>query len=176
MTIGTVRSEFLDAVPAEIQDLLHWYDAGRSQAPPTQQMIEVASHLLGAIREDGAFERSRELEPGNSDKNIGAFISEAFTYHQLGLYEDEVRCCEGAVLSDQPDRRLWLFYGVALDAAGGKEEEGLSIMDKEYTADLLIGKPLKLQHVFAGVQTAFPQRRETWRNRISESDSLIGNT
>lgn len=121
-----------------------------------------------------AFERSRELEPGNSGKNIRAFIGEAFTYHLLGLYEDEVRCCANAVLSDESDPRLWLFYGFAVDAAGRKEE-ALSIMDKAYNAYLLTGKPLELQHIFAGVQTAFPQHRGTCRDRLSGSHSLRGN-
>ena len=238
MTVGTERSEFLEDVPAEIRDLLDWYGAGRPQAPPTQQMIEFASHFLGAIHEDGAvipmniavsaphmlglilfhhlrspgdtgawlnlglslrrmtihradipedvkekrlalalraFERSRELEPGNAGKNIRAFIGEAFTYHQLGLYEDEVRCCAGAVLADELDPRLWLFYGFALDAAGRKEE-ALSIMDKAYAAYLLTGKPLELQHVFAGLQTALSQHSGTCRTGISRSHSLTGNT
>jgi hypothetical protein len=170
----------LDDVPLEIRDLLDWYGAGRPQAPPTQQMIEFASHFLGAIHEDGAlipmnivvsaphmlglilfhhlrsrddtgawlnlglslrrmttqrtdvpedvkekrlylalraFEHSRELEPGNSGKNIRAFIGVAFTYHQLGLYEDEAHCSASAVLADP---RLWLFYGFVLEAARKK--------------------------------------------------------
>src|SRR5215469_2924117 len=53
MTIRT-QSEFLDDVPVEIRGLLDWYGAGRPQAPPTQQMIQFASQLLGAIHEDGA--------------------------------------------------------------------------------------------------------------------------
>ena len=237
-TTGTERSEFLEDVPVEIRDLLDWYDSGQPQSPPTQQIIDFASHFLGAIHEDGAlipmniaasaphmlglilfhhlrspgdtsawlnlglslrrmtiqradvpedvkekrlslalraFEHSRELQPGNCGKNIRAFIGEAFTYHQLGLYEDEVRCCASAVLADELDPRLWLFYGFALDAAGRKEE-ALSIMDKAYNAYLLTGKPLELQHVFAEVQIAFPQNRGTCRNRISGSHSLTGNT
>ena len=236
MNIGTERSDFLDDVPVEIRDLLDWYGAGRPQALPTQQMIEFASHFLGAIHEDGAlipmnvalsaphmlglilfhhirspddtgawlnlglslrrmtihhadvpedvkekrlslalraFEHSRELEPGNCGKNIRAFIGEAFTYHQLGLYEDEVRCCASAVFADELDPRLWLLYGFALDAAGRKEE-AVSIMDKAHNVYLLTGKPLELQHVFAGVQTVFPRHGETCRSRISVSH-LIGN-
>jgi len=236
--VTTIGSAFLDDVPVEIQDLLNWYGTGQPQAPPIQQMIEFASHFLGAIHEDGAlipmniavsaphmlglillhhvrspddtgawlnlglslrrmtihradvpndvkerrlslalraFERSRELEPRNSGKNIRAFIGEAFTYHQLGSYEDEVRCCASAVLTDELDPRLWLFYGFALNAAG-REEEALSIMDEAYNVYLLTGKPHELQDVFAEVQTAFSQHTGTCRSRTSGSHSLTGNT
>jgi hypothetical protein len=226
-SIGAETSEFLEDVPVEIRDLLDWYGAGRPHAP-AQEMIEFASHFLGAMHEDGAlipmnvevpaphmlglvllhhlrnpddtgawlnlglalrrmtlhhedvpedvkrrrlllaikaFERSRELEPGNSGKNIRVFIGEAFTYHQLRLYEDEVRCCVSAVEIDSSDPRLWLFYGFALEAAGRKDE-GLSIMDKAYEAYLLAGKPVELDHVFAGVKTVLPPHRGMCRKQF----------
>jgi tetratricopeptide (TPR) repeat protein len=118
--------------------------------------------LLLALK---ALERSRTLEPRNVGKNIRAFIGEAFSCHQLGLYEDEVRCCASAVEIDRSDPRLWLFYLFALDAAGRKEE-ALSVAETAYEAYVSAGKPVELQHVFAGVQTALPQRRGTCRNRF----------
>jgi tetratricopeptide (TPR) repeat protein len=112
-----------------------------------------------------AFTRSMELDPGNVGKNIRVFIGEAFTFHQLGLYEDEVRCCVSAVEADSSDPRLWLFYGFALKAAGRKDE-ALSIMDKAFEAYLLAGEPAELDHVFAGVKTVFRPHRGTCRKHV----------
>jgi tetratricopeptide (TPR) repeat protein len=109
--------------------------------------------LLGALE---ALERSRELEPENTGKNIRAWIGEAFTHHQLGLYEDEIRCCARVLEADRSDPRLWLFYGFALEAAGRKAE-ALSVMDQAYEAYLMAGEPDELKDVFVGVQTALPR-------------------
>jgi hypothetical protein len=38
-----------------------------------------------------AFERCLRLEPGDSGKNIRAWTCKAFTYHLLGLHDEEVR-------------------------------------------------------------------------------------
>ena len=103
-----------------------------------------------------ALKRSRELDPENTGKNIRASIGEAFTYHQLALYEDEVRCCARALEADRSDPKLWLFYGFALDAAGRKTE-ALSVMDCAHEAYLSAGEPNELRDVFAGVQTAMPR-------------------
>ena len=100
-----------------------------------------------------AFERCLRLDPGNKGKNVRAWTGKAFTYHQLGLRDDEVRCCTRALEADRSDPKLWLFYGFALRAAG-KAEEASSVMDNAYDAYLMAGEPEELRDVFAGVQSA----------------------
>lgn len=104
-----------------------------------------------------AFERSLQLEPENNGKNMRAWTGEAFAYHQLGLYEDQVRCCSRALDAERSDPRLWMFYAFALRAAGRKGE-ALSIMDDAYEAYLMAGEPAELRDVFADVKSA-PARR-----------------
>jgi tetratricopeptide (TPR) repeat protein len=93
------------------------------------------------------------LEPDNNGKNIRAWTGEAFAYHQLGLYEDEMRCCSRALDAGRSDPWLWLFYAYALEAAGRKRE-ALSIMDDAYEAYLMAGEPAELRGVFADVKSA----------------------
>lgn len=103
-----------------------------------------------------AFDRCLRLEPGNIGKNIRAWTGKAFTYHQLGLHDEEVSCCSRALNSDRSDPKLWLFYGFALKAAGRKGE-ALSVMDNAYETYVAAGEPEDLRDVFAGVRTALPR-------------------
>ena len=103
-----------------------------------------------------AFDRCLCLEPGNIGKNIRAWTGKAFTYHQLGLHDEEVSCCLRALNSDRSDSKLWLFYGFALKAAG-RESEALSVMDNAYETYVAAGEPENLRDVFAGVRTALPR-------------------
>jgi len=98
-----------------------------------------------------ALERSLHLEPDNGGKNIRAWTGESFTYHALGLYEDEVRCCSLALEADRSDPKLWLFYGFALRSAGRKGE-ALSVMDDAYQAYVEAGEPEELRTVFADIR------------------------
>lgn len=100
-----------------------------------------------------ALDRCLRLEPDNARKNIRAWTGKAFTYHQLGLYDEEVSCCSRALDSDRSDPKLWLIYGFALGAAGRKEE-ALLVMDKAYDAYVRSGEPQELREAFAGVQPA----------------------
>ena len=99
-----------------------------------------------------AFDRCLWLQPDNIGKNVRAWTGKAFTYHQLGSYNEEVSCCLRALDSDSSDPKLWLFYGFALKAAGRKCE-ALSVMDNAYEAFLAAGEPEDLRDVFAGVRT-----------------------
>lgn len=103
-----------------------------------------------------AFDRCLHLEPGNIGRNIRAWTGKAFTYHQLGLHDEEVSCCSRALDSDTSDPKLWLFYGFALRAAGRKSE-ALSVMDNAYETYVAAGEPEDLRDVFAGVRTALPR-------------------
>src|SRR5262249_41991302 len=103
-----------------------------------------------------AFDRCLRLEPGNTGKNIRAWTAKAFTYHQLGLHDEEVSCCSRALNSDTSDPKLWLFYGFALEAAGRKSE-ALSVMDNAYRTYMAAGELEDLRDVFAGVRTALPR-------------------
>ena len=117
----------------------------------TQDSEQVNQRRLYCALE--AFERSLQLEPDNNGKNIRAWTGEAFAYHQLGLYEDEIRCCSRALDAGRSDPWLWLFYAYALEAAGRKRE-ALSIMDDAYEAYLMAGEPAELRGVFADVKSA----------------------
>ena len=103
-----------------------------------------------------AFDRCLRLEPSNIGKNIRAWTGKAFTYHQLGLHDEEVSCCSRALDSDSSDPKLWLAYGFALKAAGRKSE-ALSVMDNAYEAYVAAGEPDDLRDVFAGVRPAPPR-------------------
>ena len=98
-----------------------------------------------------ALERSLQLDPDNTGKNIRAWTGESFAYHALGLYEDEVRCSSRALETDRSDPKLWLLYGFALRSAGRKGE-ALSVMDDAYQAYVAAGEPEELRSVFAGVR------------------------
>lgn len=98
-----------------------------------------------------SFERSLQLEPENNGKNIRAWIGQALTYHQLGLHEDEVRCCLHALDADRSDPSLWLFYAFALGAAG-REKEAHSVIDDAYKAYVEAGEPEGLRYLFADVK------------------------
>ena len=121
----------------------------------TQDSEQVNRRRLRCALE--AFERSLQLEPDNNGKNIRAWIGEAFAYHQLGLYGDEIRCCSRALDSERSNTWLWLLYAYALGAAGRKRE-ALSIMDDAYEAYLMAGEPAELRDVFDDVKSA-PARR-----------------
>ena len=207
------ESKFLVGAPAEIREVLDWYESGQTQRPRAE-ITEFARKFLGAMQDDGAviparhagsaaktlalvllhhrrkpedagawlnlglalhrmacyrtqdpervnrqrlhcaleaFERSLQLEPENKGKNIRAWTGEGFAYHQLGRFEDQVRCCSSALNAGRSDPRLWLFYAYALGAAGRKRE-ALSIMDGAYEAYLMAGEPDELRDVFASVQ------------------------
>jgi tetratricopeptide (TPR) repeat protein len=98
-----------------------------------------------------ALERSVQLDPDNTGKNIRAWTGESFAYHALGSYEDEVRCSLLALKADRSDPKLWLLYGFALRSAGRKGE-ALSVMDDAYQAYVAAGEPEELRSVFAGVR------------------------
>ena len=107
-----------------------------------------SQHLLQSALE--SFDRSLQLEPDNTGKNIRACIGKALTYHQMGLFEDEVRCCLQALDADTSDPNLWLFYAFALGAAG-REAKALSVVEDAYNAYLRAGRPEGLQYLFAEI-------------------------
>ncbi len=98
-----------------------------------------------------SFERSLQSEPENNGKNIRAWIGQALTYHQMGLYGDEVRCCLQALDADRSDPSLWMFYAFALGAAG-KEAKALSVIDDAYEAYVSAGEPEGLRYLFADLE------------------------
>ena len=103
--------------------------------------------LQSALR---SFEWSLELEPENRPKNVRAWVGRAFTYHQLGRFEDEVSSCSQAVELDRSDPNLWLLYSFALRSAG-KQQEALAAVEDGYQAYLMAGQPKELRHLFADV-------------------------
>ena len=109
-------------------------------------------HLQYALE---SFDRSLQLEPDNTGKNIRAWIGRALTYHQMGLYEDEVRCCLQALDADRSDPSLWLFYAFALGAAG-REAKALSVIEDAYKAYVQAGEPEGLRYLFADIVPGRP--------------------
>lgn len=104
-----------------------------------------------------AFDRSLRLDPDSNGKNIRAWTGKSFTYHLLGLYEEELQCCTHALEADRSDPKLWLFYGVALRSAGRKDE-AVSMMDDAYDAYVKAGKPEELREAFGDIPSASPRR------------------
>ena len=111
-----------------------------------------------------SFDRSLQLEPDNAGKNIRAFIGKALTYHQMGLFEDEVRCCLQALDADRSDPSLWLFYAFALNAAG-REAKALSVIEDAYDAYVKAGEPEGLRHIFADIAPGRPSV-DVFRKRV----------
>jgi tetratricopeptide (TPR) repeat protein len=117
--------------------------------------------LQGAL---DCFERSLQLDPENAGKNIRARIGQALTYHQMGLYEDEVRCCLQALDADRSDPSLWLLYAFALGTVG-REKEAHSAIEDAYKAYVKAGEPEGLRHLFAGIEPGRPPI-EVLRKRV----------
>ena len=111
-----------------------------------------------------SFGRSLQLEADNTGKNIRAWIGQALTYHQMGLYEDEVRCCLQALDADRSDPSLWLFYAFALGAAG-REAKALSVIEDAYKAYVQAGEPEGLRYLFADIVPGSPSI-EVLRKRV----------
>src|SRR5438445_9889491 len=110
------------------------------------------------------FERSLQFEPENNGKNIRAWIGQALTYHQMGTYEDEVRCCLQALDADRSDPSLWLFYAFALNAAG-REAKALSVIEDAYQAYVKAGEPEGLRYLFADIVPGSPSV-EVFRKQV----------
>lgn len=104
-------------------------------------------HLQYALE---SFDRSLQLEPDNTGKNIRAWIGQALTYHRMALYEDKVSCCLQALDADRSDPSLWLFYAFALGAAG-REAKALSVIEDAYKAYDQAGEPEGLRYLFADI-------------------------
>lgn len=117
--------------------------------------------LQGAL---DCLERSLQLDPENAGKNIRAWIGQALTYHQMGLYEDEVRCCLQALDADRSDPSLWLLYAFALGTVG-REKEAHSAIEDAYKAYVKAGEPEGLRHLFAGIEPGRPPI-EVLRKRV----------
>jgi tetratricopeptide (TPR) repeat protein len=104
------------------------------------------------------------LEPENNGKNIRAWIGQALTYHQMGLYENEVTSCLQALDADRSDPSLWLFYAFALGAAG-REAKALSVVEDAYKAYVEAGEPEGLRYLFADIGRG-KSPIEVLRNRV----------
>ncbi|GEM_PF-2108378 len=135
-----------------------------------RRMVLCQVHDTGATNESlvqnalHCFDRSLQLEPDNKGKNVRAWIGKALTYHQMGLFEEEVKCCLQALDSDRSDPSLWLFYAFALSAAG-REAKALSVIEDAYDAYVKAGEPEGLRHLFADIGPGRPSS-EVFRKRV----------
>jgi tetratricopeptide (TPR) repeat protein len=213
-TVTDLESRFLGDLPAEIRDVLNWFDCELAREDPSDELRDFAGRFLAAMHDDGAvlpeisgasaprtlvlvllhhltnpqsagawlnlglalrrmalyrtqdaehinrrrlllsieaLDRSLQLDPDNTGKNIRAWTGQSFAYHLLALYEDEVRCCLRSLEADRSDPKLWLLYGFALRSVGRKGE-ALSVLDDAYQAYVEAGEPEDLRSVFAGIR------------------------
>lgn len=143
-----------------------WLNLGLALRRMALCQVSDTNHTNGSLLQNAlhCFDRSLQLEPDNKGKNIRACIGKALTYHQMGLFEDEVRCCLQALDADRSDPSLWLFYAFALNAAG-REAKALSVIDDAYDAYVKAGEPEGLRHLFADIGPGRPSG-EVFRKRV----------
>jgi tetratricopeptide (TPR) repeat protein len=53
-TTTDAENQFLENMPGEIKEVLHWYADGQSRIPASKSVAEFAGRFLGGIYEDGA--------------------------------------------------------------------------------------------------------------------------
>jgi tetratricopeptide (TPR) repeat protein len=53
-TATDAENQFLEHMPGEIKEVLHWYVDGQSRVPASESMTEFAGRFLGGMYEDGA--------------------------------------------------------------------------------------------------------------------------
>ena len=143
-----------------------WLNLGLALRRMALCQVHDTNHTIDRLLHNAleSFDRSLQLEPDNKGKNIRACIGKALTYHQMGLFEDEVRCCSQALDADRSDPSLWLFYAFALNAAG-REAKALSVIEDAYDAYVKAGEPEGLRHLFADIGPGRPSG-EVFRKQV----------
>jgi tetratricopeptide (TPR) repeat protein len=88
-------------------------------------------------------DESLRLEPDN----VRAWTGRGFVFHQLGRYEEEIRCYRRALDIDSSNVELWLVYVNALRVAG-REDEAAAHLEEAYHGYLPAGQPQELREIF----------------------------
>jgi tetratricopeptide (TPR) repeat protein len=92
------ENQFLENMPGEIQNVLHWYADGQSRIPASKSVAEFAGRFLGGIYEDGAViptDLSASapevlaltlLQHRTSPLSAGAWLNLGFALRRAALY------------------------------------------------------------------------------------------
>jgi tetratricopeptide (TPR) repeat protein len=92
------ENEFLENMPGEIQEVLHWYADGQSRIPASKSVAEFAGRFLGGIYEDGAVVPTdlpasapevlalTLLQHRTSPLSAGAWLNLGFALRRAALY------------------------------------------------------------------------------------------
>jgi tetratricopeptide (TPR) repeat protein len=94
-------NQFLEHMPGEIKEVLHWYADGQSRVPASESMTEFAGRFLGGMYEDGAVVPTNLsasapellaltiLEHRASPLSTGAWLNLGFALRRVALYRPQ---------------------------------------------------------------------------------------
>ena len=97
-TTTDAENQFLEDMPGEVQEVLHWYAGGQSRIPATKSVAEFAGRFLGGIYEDGAIVPTdlsasapevlalTLLQHRTSPLSAGAWLNLGFALRRAALY------------------------------------------------------------------------------------------
>ena len=97
-TTTDAENQFLEGMPGEIKEVLHWYADGQSRIQASKSVAEFAGRFLGGIYEDGAViptDLSASapeilaltlLQHGTSPLSAGAWLNLGFALRRAALY------------------------------------------------------------------------------------------
>jgi len=97
-TTTDTENQFLEGMPGEIKEVLHWYADGQSRIPASKAVAEFAGRFLGGMYEDGAViptDLSASapevlaltlLQHRTSPLSAGAWLNLGFALRRAALY------------------------------------------------------------------------------------------
>ena len=97
-TVTETENQFLENMPGEIKEVLHWYADGQSRIPASKSVAEFAGRFLGGIYEDGAVVPTdlsasapevlalTILQHRTSPLSAGAWLNLGFALRRAALY------------------------------------------------------------------------------------------
>lgn len=98
MTTTDAESQFLENMPSEIKEVLHWYAGGKPRVPASKSVADFAGRFLGGIYEDGAVVPTdlsasapevlalALLQHRTSPLSAGAWLNLGFALRRAALY------------------------------------------------------------------------------------------
>jgi tetratricopeptide (TPR) repeat protein len=102
-TTTHAENQFLENMPGEIKEVLHWYADGQSRIPAGKSIAEFAGRFLGGIYEDGAVVPTdlsasapevlalTLLQHRTSPLSAGAWLNLGFALRRAALYRTNDR-------------------------------------------------------------------------------------
>ena len=97
-TATDAENQFLENMPGEIKEVLHWYADGQSRARASESMADFAGRFLGGMYEDGAVLPTNLsasapevlalalLQHRTSPRSTGAWLNLGFALRRVALY------------------------------------------------------------------------------------------